>query len=247
MLNTILSSPQTTNITPAKIIWESYIALHDQFVAVVNSQPNLADNDNFFNELVKLKNIYDKFDASSKNKGRPDCLLLLEVIKQLASLIDIANIAVINESTKKEAIMFDLENNMFDLETSFSGVEIKTKQIEVLLQIWQESYGKECDESYAISALQDLVFGLLKETETMETQIKKIKGQKKPKIENNEINISKIKLKDLLDKSEHLEALMIPVSKAVTDEANTDTATLTNLASSLANDIAQEIRILEGA
>ncbi len=40
---------------------------------------------------------------------------------------------------------------------------------------------------------------------------------------------------------------MIPVSKAVTDEANTDTATLTNLASSLANDIAQEIRILEGA
>lgn len=101
MLNTILSSPQTTNITPAKIIWESYIALHDQFVAVVNSQPNLADNDNFFNELVKLKNIYDKFDSSSKNKGRPDCLLLLEIIKQLASLIDIANIAVINESTKK--------------------------------------------------------------------------------------------------------------------------------------------------
>ncbi len=74
---------------------------------------------------------------------------------------------------------------MFDLETSFSIVEIKTKQIEALLQVWQESYIKECDESYAIGALQDLVFGLLNKIETMEAQIKKIKGQKKLEIKNN--------------------------------------------------------------
>ncbi|MGV7962005.1 hypothetical protein QPK13_13130 [Photorhabdus tasmaniensis] len=135
---------------------------------------------------------------------------------------------------------------MFDLETAFSCVEIKAKQIRALLQIWQELYKKECDESYAIGALQDLVFGLIKEIETMGRQIEKIKGQEKPEIKNNEININKIKFKDLLDKSEHLEALMMPVSKAVIDEADTDIITLTNLALKLVNDLTQEIRILEG-
>ncbi|RAW90996.1 MULTISPECIES: hypothetical protein, partial [unclassified Photorhabdus] len=129
----------------------------------------------------------------------------------------------------------------------FSHTEVKTKQIEALLHIWQESYKKECDESYAIGAIQDLVFGLLKEIEAMEKQIKKIKGKKEPEITNNQINVSKIKFKDLLDKSEHLEALMVPVSKAVTDKADTGTATLADLAHKLANDLAQEIRILEGA
>ncbi|MCW7547133.1 hypothetical protein OO184_04020 [Photorhabdus sp. APURE] len=100
MLNTTLFSPQVVNVTPAKIIWESYIALHDQFVAVVNSQSDLADNDDFFNELVKLKDIYDELDTSSKNKGRPDSLLLLEVIKQLTNLIDIANITTINKERR---------------------------------------------------------------------------------------------------------------------------------------------------
>ncbi|WP_448512333.1 hypothetical protein [Photorhabdus laumondii] len=101
MLNKISPSPKAIDLSPAKIFWESYIALHDQFVVVVNSQPDLADNDNFFNELAKFNDIYNEFDASSKKKGRPDCLLLLEVIKYLSNLIDIASMAVIDESTKK--------------------------------------------------------------------------------------------------------------------------------------------------
>ncbi|MCW7547132.1 hypothetical protein OO184_04015 [Photorhabdus sp. APURE] len=95
--------------------------------------------------------------------------------------------------------MFDLKKAMFDLETAFSYTEVKTKQIEALLHIWQESYKKDCDESYAIGAIQDLVFGLIKEIETMGRQIEKIKSQKEPKI-----NISSEQYIDALSKTGRL-------------------------------------------
>ncbi len=136
---------------------------------------------------------------------------------------------------------------MSDLADDISDMHLNVMQIDALLCIWQESFRKDCDESYFIGVLQGLVFEVKKKLDKLDGQAVNIENQKKPEIENNEINISKVKFKDLLDKSEHLEALMIPVGKAVTDEADTDTVTLTNLASSLASDLAQEIRILEGA
>ncbi|PQQ23690.1 hypothetical protein [Photorhabdus hindustanensis] len=136
---------------------------------------------------------------------------------------------------------------MSDLADDISDMVLKVMQIDALLCIWQESFRKDCDESYFIGVVQGLVFEVKKKLDKLDGQTENIRDQKKPEIENNEIHISKIRFKGLLDKSEHLEALMIPVSKAVTSEADTDTATLTNLASSLASDIAQEIRILEGA
>ncbi|KER01060.1 hypothetical protein [Photorhabdus temperata] len=136
---------------------------------------------------------------------------------------------------------------MNDLADDISDMDLKVMQIDALLYIWQESFKKNCEESYFIGVLQGLVLEVKKKLDKLDGQAVNIENQKKPEIENNEINISKVKFKDLLDKSEHLEALMIPVGKAVTDEADTDTVTLTNLASSLASDLAQEIRILEGA
>ncbi|MGV8002494.1 hypothetical protein QPK14_18795 [Photorhabdus temperata subsp. temperata] len=135
---------------------------------------------------------------------------------------------------------------MNDLADDISDMDLKVMQIDALLYIWQESFKKNCEESYFIGVLQGLVLEVRKALEKLDGQAVNIENQKKPEIENNEINISKVKFKDLLDKSEHLEALMIPVGKAVTDEADTDTATLTDLASRLAGDLAQEIRILEG-
>ncbi len=141
---------------------------------------------------------------------------------------------------------------MSDLADDISDMDLKVMQIDALLYIWQESLKKNCEESYFIGVLQGLVLEVRKALEKLEGQAENIRDQKKPEIENNEINISKIRFKDLLDKSEHLEALMVPVSKAVTDRDdvadrdNTDTATLIDLASRLAGDLAQEIRILEG-
>ncbi|WP_448512332.1 hypothetical protein [Photorhabdus laumondii] len=95
--------------------------------------------------------------------------------------------------------MFNLEAAMFDLETACSYTEVKTKQITALLHICQESYSKDCDESYVIGALQDLISGLLNEIETMEAQIKKIKDQNV-----TEINVSTEKLIDAFNKAGRL-------------------------------------------
>ncbi|WP_387467097.1 hypothetical protein [Photorhabdus sp. RM323S] len=97
---------------------------------------------------------------------------------------------------------------MFDLETAFSCVEIKAKQIRALLQIWQELYKKECDESYAIGALQDLVFGLIKEIETMGRQIEEIKDQNKP-----EINLCSKNYIDAFGEYERLKKEFINITK----------------------------------
>ncbi|NHB93754.1 hypothetical protein [Photorhabdus cinerea] len=104
--------------------------------------------------------------------------------------------------------MFDLETAMFDLETAFSCTEIKTKQINALLQIWQESYTKDCEDSYAIGAIQDMVFRLLKEIETLGKEIKKIKGQKKP-----EINVCSKNYIDALSKAKRLRKEFIDATK----------------------------------
>ncbi|MCT8350288.1 hypothetical protein LGZ99_24635, partial [Photorhabdus temperata] len=91
---------------------------------------------------------------------------------------------------------------MNDLADDISDMDLKIMQIDALLYIWQESFKKNCEESYFIGVLQSLVLEVRKKLEKLEGQTKNIGDQKNPEIENNEINISKIRFKDLLDKSE---------------------------------------------
>ncbi|NHB93753.1 hypothetical protein [Photorhabdus cinerea] len=97
MLNTILSSSLSNTIL------ECYIELSNELSAVLeNHKELLACNDSFFIEFTKFNDTHNEFCALSKKRGKPDGLLLLEVIKQMTHLIDIANVAVINEASRKE-------------------------------------------------------------------------------------------------------------------------------------------------